>query len=395
MRNLLKQIAVVAGMNIASIPRRPWMSISAIVSIAMVVGVLLGFQAMTHGFRLAVRGTGATDVAMVLREGSQSEMNSSLTMEQVRLIEEAPGIATDSHGHKLVSPELYVIVSGYKRSATRGANVALRGVAENAATVRSGVIVSAGRMFTPGHAEIVAGRSLSREFPDFQLGRTVHLGSQAFQVVGIFDAGGSALESEAWTDYRLIQTLYERGPSVQSVRVRLSDPSQLQALRAYVKADQRLKMEAVDEKSYYARIASGMLNVIFFLGWPLAIVMSIGALAGLLNTMYASVNARRRELATLRALGFEGFPTFIGTLCEGLLLAAVGGILATAVAYLALDGLSTSTLGGGFTQVVFSIRLNLSTIAEALALALFVGTLGGLLAAIRATRINALSTFRD
>jgi putative ABC transport system permease protein len=261
--------------------------------------------------------------------------------------------------------------------------------------VRSGVVVSEGRMFTAGRAEIVAGRALAREFPDFQLGKTVKLGSQAFQVVGLFDAGGSALESEAWADYRLIQTLYERGPNVQSVRVRLADPTQLQALRAYVKEDQRLKLEVVDEKSYYARIASGTLNLIFFLGWPLAIVMSVGALAGLLNAMYASVNARRRELATLRALGFEGFPTFAGTLCEGVLLAALGAGIAIAAAYLVLDGLSASTLGGGFTQVVFSIRLSVRIVTEALALALLVGTLGGLLAAIRATRINALSTFRD
>jgi putative ABC transport system permease protein len=395
MRKLLTQATAVAMMNLRALPRRPWLTLSAAVSVALVVTVLLGFQALAHGFRVAVNATGSDDVALVLREGSQTELNSTLSMDQVRVVQEAPGIARAEDGRPIASPELYVVVNGPPGSASHLTNIALRGVGEYAPRVRDGVTVSAGRMFVPGRAELVVGRMLARQFPEFSLGGTLVLGGRSFQVVGLFDAKGSALESEAWTDYRTVQGMYNRGANVQSLHVRLTDPAALRGLADALAADPRLKLEAVRERQYYARIARGTVNLVFFLGWPLAIVMSLGALAAMLNSTYGSVAARRRDFATLRVIGFEPLPVFLGGMCEGLLIALAGALAATACVALVLDGISASTLGGGFTQIVFSIRLDARIVAQAMVLALLVGLTGGAMAAARAARIDVLATFRD
>jgi putative ABC transport system permease protein len=387
MRSFLLQLTAVTIINVKSIPQRFWLSLSTVVAVALVVVVLLAFLAMANGFQRTIAGSGSDDVAIILRGGSQSEINSTVTREQVRLIEDAPGIARNPAGKPLVSAELYLTVDGIKRSSHTKANLPLRGLGPEGVAARQGIRIVAGRIFNTGAAEIVVGKGLLREFAGFEVGQTVTFGSGRWTVVGVFDAGGSVFESEIWADLPVVQSLFKRTNYFQTVRARLQDAAAIVPLKAYVDSDPRLKLDVRSEAEYFAEQASQTTDLIQKLGWPLAIAMAFGALAGALNTMYSSVAARAVEIATLRAIGFGAFPAFVGTLVESLILAAAGGAIGALATYLLFDGLSASTLGASFTQVVFSFQLSARLIAQGIILALIVGVVGGLFPAIRAARM--------
>ncbi len=387
MRAHLLQILAVTLINIRSIPQRFWLSLSTVVAVALVVMVLLSFLAMVTGFQRTLTSAGADDVAVLLRGGAQSEVNSVIRREQVRLIEDGPGIARSAEDRPLVSAELYLVVDGIKRSTQTKANLPLRGIGREGAAVRKDIELVAGRMFAPGANEIVVGKSLIDQFQGFELGNTVKFGTSRWTVVGVFGADGSVFESEIWADLPVVQSLFKRNNVFQTVRARLASPTALAELKRYSDTDPRLKLDVKSEKEYFADQSSQTSDLIQNLGWPLAIAMAIGALAGALNTMYSSVAARSVEIATLRAIGFGGFPAFVGTLTESLLLAGIGGILGAIATFLVFDGFTASTLGSGFTQVVFRFELTPLLIGQGLALALIVGLMGGLLPAIRAARM--------
>ena len=387
MRPFLLQVAAVTVINVKSIPQRFWLSLSTVVAVALVVVVLLSFLAMANGFQRTLASSGAEDVAIVLRGGSQAEINSTVSRAQVRLIEDGPGIARGSNGKPLVSAELYLIVDGLKRSSQTKANLPLRGIGQEGAAVRKGIRIVEGRMFSPGANEIVVGKALLREFQGFQIGQTVSFATSRWTVVGIFEAEGSVFELEIWADLPVVQSLFNRNNIFQTVRARLQSAADLETLKRFVDDDPRLKLDVKSEAAYFADQAAQTSDLIQKLGWPLAIAMALGALAGALNTMYSSVAARAVEIATLRAIGFGGFPAFVGTLVESLILAALGGLIGATATYLIFDGFSASTLGASFTQVVFSFALSPALIAQGVILALAVGLAGGLFPAIRAARM--------
>jgi putative ABC transport system permease protein len=387
MRSLLLQVVAVTTINLKSIRQRLWLSLSTIIAVALVVMVLLAFLAMAYGFQRTIAGSGSEDIAVVMRAGSQAEINSTVSRDQVRLIEDGPGIAKGADGKPLISPELYLVVDGVKRTTKTKANLPLRGIGERGAVLRQGITIISGRMFNRGSNEIVVGKSLLKEFDGFELGSTVAFGTSRWTVVGVFDAGGSVFESEIWADLPVVQSLFNRNNYFQTVRARLTSPAALSELKGYSDNDARLKLDVKSEAAYFAEQASQTSDLIQKLGWPLAIAMAFGALAGALNTMYSSVAARATEIATLRAIGFGGFPAFVGTLVESLVLAAIGGVIGAAATHLIFDGLTASTLGGNFTQVVFDFRLSAALIGQGVLLALIVGLIGGLFPAIRAARM--------
>lgn len=387
MHSLVLQLLAVVSINLRSIPQRRWTSLSTVIAIALVVVVLLGFLAMANGFQRTITGSGAEDVAVVLRPGSRAEINSSVSFDQVRLIEEAPAVARGQDGKPLVSPELYIIVNGLKRASNTKANLPLRGIGQRGAELRKDIKISAGRMFRSGTNEILVGKGLLKEFDGLDLGSTVNFGTTRWTVVGVFEAGGGVFESEIWADLPIVQSMFRRENQFQTVRVRLTEPGALSALQAYNGSDPRLKLDIKSERAYFADLASQTTDLIQNLGWPLAIAMAVGALAGALNTMYSSVASRAVEIATLRAIGFGTFAAFVGTLVESIVLAAAGGALGAAVTYLIFDGASASTLGGNFTQVVFDFKLSPVLIAEGLGMALTVGLLGGVFPALRSARM--------
>jgi len=391
----MKQIIALTALNLRSIPQRWGMSISTVLSIALVVGVLLAFGAMANGFQATLAGSGSDDIAVVLRKGAQAELNSGLSRDQTRLIREAPGLARNAAGDTMASAELYVIVDGIKRTTQTEVNLPLRGVAAEAVNLRSGLRISQGRMFASGSNELIVGEAVLREFAGFDVGSEIKLGNNTWRVVGAFSTGGTAFESEIWTDAGVLQVLYQRGSSYQSMRVKLDGADGLEKLIAWAEAEPQVNLDIVTEKQFFASQAGQLSSIIMYMGWPLSIIMAIGALAGAWNAMYASVDARTREIATLRTLGFSGFAAFVGTMIEALLLSFIGGIIGSLFAYLLFNGISTSTLGAGFTQVVFLFEVTTSSIITGIILALIVGFLGGVAPSIRASRISLLAVHGD
>ncbi len=386
MHSVLLQTIAVSKMNLKSVPQRFWISFSTVLAVALVVMVLLAFLAMANGFQQTLTSSGANDVAVLLREGARAEISSVISREQVHLLEESPGIAKGADGEPLVSAELYLVVDGIKRASQTKANVPLRGIGPEGGVLRRGITLIEGRMFHRGTNEIVVGKAMMREFQGFELGQTATFGPTSWKIVGAFVAEGSVFESEIWADLPVVQSIFNRNSLFQSFRARLESPEAIENLKRYVENDPRLKLDVKSEAAYFAEHASGTSDLIQMLGWPLAIAMALGALAGALNTMYSAVTTRATEIATLRAIGFGSFSAFAGTLTESLILAAIGGVIGTAASWLIIIGFSASTLAAG-AQVVFSFQLSPSLVAQGIALALVVGLIGGLFPAFHAARM--------
>ena len=388
--SIMSQTRSVIAMNVRSIPQRLWRSLATVVSIALVVAVLLGFLSLANGFNQTLIGSGAPDVAIVLRDGSEAELNSTLSREQVDLLGRGPGVKPGADGLPVVSGELLMVVDGIKKSSQTKANMPLRGVGANGLLVRKQAKIREGRMFAPGSNEIVVGAGLLREFQGFEMGKSVRFGAQTWRVVGVFEAPGTVFESELWADAPVVQSLFKRGTSFQTARVVMTSPAALSAFIAYAKNEPRLQLKAQSEQTYYAAQAERSGLLIKYFGWPLGIIMAIGALAGALNTMYASVSNRAAEIATLRVIGFSGFSAFMGTMVEALVLSALGALLGVLICAVGFNGLSASTLGAGFTQVAFRVQIGPEIIGQAVTLALIIGLVGGIFPGWRAARQRPL-----
>jgi putative ABC transport system permease protein len=393
--NWLSQVIAVTGVTLRSIPQRFGSSVVAVIGIAGVVIVFTAVLSIAEGFRAAMRGTGDPQTVIVLRSGSDTEMTSGFSGEEVRLIAEAPGIQKGPEG-PYASPELFVIVSHpLKRSGT-DANVPLRGVTPAALLARPQVRIVEGRMLQPGTNEIVVGRAASRQFNDLGVGTTVRWGESTWTVVGVFDAGGAVYESELWSDARVLQGAYRRGNSFQSVYARLEQADGFQAFKDALTTNPRLNVTVFREPDYYAQQSQVLQTVIRSIGFGIATLMGLGAIFGALNTMYSAVANRTREIATLRALGFGSLPVVISVLAEAVLLSLVGGLLGGGLAWAAFDGYQTATMNWqSFSQVAFAFAVTPSLLARGLFYAMVMGLLGGMMPAIRAARLPVVTALRQ
>ena len=390
---ILNETVAVTNMTIKSLPQRIWVALVTLIAIAIVVMVTMAFLAMAAGFDKTVAGSGADDIGIIMRAGSQAELNSGLSSEQTNLLAEAPGVIRPGD-QPLASPELYVIVDGIKKTTGLSVNLPLRGMNPIGLDLRDGVTITQGRMFETGKNEIVVGRAANAQFAGFEVGDTVQFGKTTWQVVGHFEMNGSVFESELWADAKVVQSMYNRGNSYQSVRVRLDGPGAIQQIEDYANTDPRLNISVQTEADYFSQISKPLVTFINGVGYPLAIVMALGALAGALNAMYTSVSARQREIVTLRAIGFGGFSTFVGIMVEAMLLAIAGTVLGVLAAYVFFDGLTVSTLGQTFTQIVFDFNVSLELVVQAGVLALAIGLVGGFFPALRAARLPVVDAFR-
>ncbi len=394
MSSLLSQLWTVIVMNLRSLPQRLWMSLAAVFAVSVVVGVLLSFLAMANGFQQTLAGTGSDQIAIATRVGSQSELNSTVSRDSVNLILGAPGIAKDASGNAIVSAELYVIVDGIKRSSQTEVNLPMRGISPAGFELRERVDIVEGRMFESGRNEIIVGSGVAKEFEGFELGKQLRFGKSEWEVVGIFSTGGTAFESELWADAPTVQSQFNRGSTFQTVRVQLAEPGNVQPLLDFVESEPRLQIDIETEADYFSSQGEALKSIVV-LGWILSIVMALGALAGALNTMYTSVAARSTEIATLRTLGFSSLSAFVGTLTESVVLSIIGGIVGAFGAWLLLDGVTASTLGGSFSQVVFNFSLSPELFKQGIILALAIGLIGGFFPAFRAARMPVLMAFRN
>ena len=391
--NWLTQIVAITWMSIRNIPQRLAPSIVAAVGVAGVVMVLVGVLSMREGFRAVLAQSGADDVAIVMRSGSTDEMGSGIGQSQTKIIEDTVGVAHDDKG-AVSSPELYVVVDVPLRSTGTAANVPLRGVGPRAAELRQHFRISEGRAFRPGTFEVIVGRGASLQFAGLEVGKQLRWGTTNWQVVGIFDDGGSVAESEIWTDASVLQGAYNRGSSYQSQRVRLTSPQALQTFRDALSADPRLSMRVLSERKYYEEKTESLVALVTVTGGTIGILMGLGAIFGALNTMYSAVASRTREIATLRALGFGAGPVVISVLTESMLLGAAGGIVGGVLAYIGFNGIRASTMSG-FNQMTFAFTVTPGLLLEGLVYALLLGFIGGLLPSLRAARMGITQGLRE
>jgi putative ABC transport system permease protein len=379
-------ISVPIAYNFRSIRVRWASAIVAVLGIAGTVGVFIAMLSLARGFRATLVSSGSADNALITRAGATSEMTSGVSLDSVKIIQDAPGIARGADG-PLLTPEAVLMAPIPLRSTGTDANVELRGVSPNVLTIRSNVKIIEGRMFRPGLSELVVGKNARATYSGLTLGNTIGLGSARWQVVGIFDAGGSAFDSEVWGDAHLLNGAYKRPDTLsQSVTVHLASPAALQQLRDSLTADPRLNVDVTREIDYYAKQSTRMTTLITRLGGFVAMIMAIGAVFGALNTMYSAVAERGREIATMRALGFGGANVVLSFVFEALMISLFGGVLGC-LAVLPLNGLTTSTMNfQTFSNLAFAFKITPLLLLSGVCFALVMGFLGGILPAIRAAR---------
>jgi putative ABC transport system permease protein len=392
---LLKQIIGVTALNLRTVPRRLGSSGVAIVGIAGVVVVLVAVLSIAEGFSAAMRGAGSEDTALVMRSGADSEMTSGLGGPEVDIIKQGPGIKRN--GQQLAaSAELYVILDQPKKSTGTGANVPLRGIEPAALLVRDSAKIINGRMLQFGTNEVVVGRAASGQFSGLDVGSEIHSGQNVWKVVGIFDTGGSVAETEVWCDARVLQGAYRRGNSYQSVLAKLESPASFDQFRDWMTANPQLNIQVKRESEYYAAQARSLTTLIRTVGFTVAGLMGIGAVFGAILTMYTAVATRAREIATLRALGFNTFAVLVSVLAESMALALIGGVIGGLAAYAGFNGYQTSTINfQTFSQVAFAFRVTPGLLGLGLIYAMVMGLIGGLLPAIRAARLPIASALRE
>lgn len=378
--------------GIAGLPQRWGASLVIVVGIAGVVGVLVAMLAMGEGFKATLSKTGGTDSAIILRAGSQAETNSVITRDQVPLVSALPGIARGADGKPLASPELSQVVNLPTRADGTDANVQFRGIGPEGWAIRPQLKIAEGRAFQPGLREIVVGRGAHTQFRGLQVGRQLKLANQMWRVVGVFESGDSH-DSELWADADVLGPAYQR-QAFQSVTVKLDGAQGFKPLKAALAADPRLKLDVETTRDYYSKQSERLNRLIRVLGIVIGAIMAIGAVFGALNSMYAAVAGRAREIATLRALGFRGLPVVTAVMLETMLLALLGGLLGAAIAWLVFNGYTVSTLGQNFSQVVFQFRVSPELLGTGLKWALGIGLVGGLFPALRAARLPVTEALR-
>ncbi|MGD8595215.1 MAG: ABC transporter permease, partial [Gammaproteobacteria bacterium] len=354
---------------------------------------LIALLAMAAGFEATLKQAGSTDTAIVLRAGADAELSSGLDRDTATLVAQAPGVLRDAQDHAIASAEVVVIANVPQRSTGTDANVEVRGVSPEVWSLRPNVKIIQGRRFQPGLREMIVGRGALTQFAGLEPGSTIRLNNQEWNVVGVFESGDTH-ESELWGDAESVAAAYRRNV-YQSVTVRLTGPQAFDTFKAALTGDPRLKVDVDTTRDYYSKQSAQLTNTIRALGTGIAIIMAIGAVFGALNTMYAAIAARAREIATLRALGFSGVPVVVSVLLEAMLLALLGGALGAAIAYLMFNGYTVSTLGNNFSQVVFQFQVSPTLLLQGLQWSLAIGFLGGFFPALRAANIPVTVALRE
>lgn len=391
----LKQLVAVTLLNLRTIPQRLGSSAVAVIGIAGVVIVFVAVLSIAEGFRKTMAGTGSPSKAMIMRGGADTELSSILMRDDVDIIKQAPGIAPGATG-PMASAELFVIVDLPKKSTGTAANVPIRGVQPEAVATRETLTVVEGRMFEFGRNEVIVGRAAQGQFSGLDVGSRISAGSNDWEIVGAFEAGGSVSESEIWVDATVLQSAYRRGTSYQSVMARLTSADAFDGFKAALTSDPRLDVQVVRESEYYAEQSVMLSNLITTIGYLIAFLMGIGAVFGAINTMYNAVASRTREIATLRAIGFGSMPVVASVIGEALTLAGIGGLIGGAIAYVAFNGYQTATMNfQTFSQVAFAFSVTPALLVQGLAFALVMGFAGGLFPAIRAARLPIVSALRE
>lgn len=361
--------------------------------IMLVVFVFTAVLMLSDGLRQTMVSTGSDDNVIIIRESAQTEVQSIIYRDQADIVSTMPEIATAKDGLPLFTNEIYVLIALEKRDGDGRDNVVTRGVSDKSLELRPNVKIVEGRMWREGTSEIIAGKSAAADFKGCGVGETVRFGARDWTVVGVFDAGGTAFDSEIWGDIDQMMAAFRR-PVYSSLTFRLNNPADFEAVKQKIEDDRRLPLEVKREKEYYASQSGFMSAFITWLGGTASVLFGLAAMVGAAITMYAAVARRTREIGTLRALGFSRFSILRTFLIEALLISLVGGVLGlVAASFLGFMQVSM-TNWETFSNLAFNFHLNASIVINSLIFALVMGLVGGFFPAVRAARKKIVDALR-
>ena len=377
----LNQIIAVTVMNLKTVLERSGSSLVVVIGIAGSVAVMVSLLAMANGLNSTIASTGDEGRAIILREGSDQELSSGISMQDIKIIENSPGIK-DLEGEPMIAGEIFTIIDLKKKGTDETSNLPLRGVQDMSFAIRPEFKIIEGVNFQPGTGQVIVGKGAADQYQGLNVGNEIDIRNSKWKVVGIFSTEGDVHESEVWADLTYTQGAFRRGASASVAIVRLENQESLNELGIFVENDPRLKLKVERQSDFYNNQSSGASSVINAFGYTVAVIMAIGALFAALNTMYSAVSTRLVEIGTLRAIGFQGSSVLFALMLESMILALFGGLLGSGIAYLVFNGYTVSTLAGGsFSQTSFAFTVTADIVRQGLILALVVGTFGGILPA--------------
>jgi putative ABC transport system permease protein len=388
-------MALPLAYNIRNLRQRWKVTLLAISGIGLVVAVFVTLLAMENGFRIALRSTGSPLNGIVTQRGSMSELTSWINIGDADVIEVDPRVARDSDGKPMASCEVVVLTTRPRRSDNQPANITFRGVSPEGFKVRNNVKIVEGRNFTPGLYEAIVGKKIADRVSGLNIGDSFTVQKRTFKIVGLFTADGSSFESEIWGDYDAMAPAIGRNGGCESLTLRLSDPRTLAAFDKEVRANPRVQLQIDSEPKYYENLAGPTAGALLGLAAFVAVVMGIGAVFGAMNTMYAIVSQRTREIGTLRALGFSRFSILVSFVMESVMLALIGGVLGCLVA-LTMNGYTAGTgQTQSFSELAFAFKITPNVLIFGIVFAVLMGFIGGLLPALRAARMPITRALRE
>ena len=388
-------MALPLSYNVRNLRQRWKVTLLAIFGIGLVVAVFVTLLAMQTGFRLALRDTGSPLNGIVTQRGSMSELTSWMNIGDANVLMVDPRVARDNEGKPMASCEVVILANRPRKSDNQPANITFRGVSPMAFKVRNNVKIVEGRNFTPGLFEIIAGKKISDRVQGLDVGSVLNLQKKDWKVVGLFTADGSSFESEIWGDYDAMAPAIHRNGGCESLTLRLTNPSVLAGFDKDVRANPRVQLEMDSEPKYYENLAGPTASALLGLAAFVAVVMGIGAVFGAMNTMYAIVSQRTREIGTLRALGFSRFSILFSFVLESVLLAVLGGILGCLAAF-TMNGYTAGTgQTNSFSELAFAFKITPATLLVGIIFAVVMGFVGGLLPALRAARMPITRALRE
>jgi putative ABC transport system permease protein len=388
-------VALPLSYNVRNVRVRWQLTLLAIFGIALVVAVFTVLMSMSAGFEAALRSTGRHDNAIVVQRGSSSELTSGVPLADRNTIVVDERVARDERGQPLASWEQVVVIGLPRASDGQPANVTLRAVTPRAFEVRGGIRVTEGRSFTPGLDEVIVGRRLTQRIRGLAVGESVKYQQKLFRIVGLFESEGPAFESEIWGDYDTFSAIFQRGGGSNSLVLRMKDPAAIPELDRFVRAQPQMQLQVLSERRYYEEQAGQLSRVLTGLANFVAAIMGIGAVFGAINTMYAIVATRTREIGTLRALGFRRRSILAAFLIESVILAVIGGAIGCLLAF-PMNGFSTGTgQTQSFSEIAFAFRITPGIVLTGMLFAVVMGVLGGLLPALRGARLPITSALRE
>lgn len=387
-------MAIPISYNLRNVSQRPWSTLATTLGIALVVAILVGAFALASGFQAALVETGSPENLVILRTGADSEISSGISREAANILRALPDVQPGPDGRPLASAEMVVLINQPRLGQSGSSNVTVRGVDAEGMNLRAQVRIVEGRMFTPGTDEVIVARRIARRFANCGLGEKLRFGQRDFSVVGHFSAGGSGFDSEVWGDNAVLMPALNREDAFQSVTLRMRDTTRFAALKKELEADPRLGVTVRTERGWYSEQSALMATIIRVGGVFITLIMAVGAIFGAMNTMFAAVKQRTREIAVLLTLGFTPFAITLSFLIESILIALIGGVAGCLIA-LPINGITTSTTNwSSFSEVAFAFRVTPVGMMVGLVFAAMLGLVGGFLPALRAGRQSLAASLR-